>query len=71
MVEKLNFSMDEKGARVENEGYAALVTSAGIRPSSKHLILDKPYWIVLKERSKAHPYFMAQISNTAFMQKKD
>ena len=68
MVEKFNFSMDEKGVQVENEGYAALVTSVGAR-QSKHLIFNKPYWIVLKEKDKTHPYFMAHITNIAFMQK--
>lgn len=70
MQEIVKFDMDEKGARVENEAVIGMVTSAG--PGSdpykpKLLILDKPYWVMMKRFDSNNPYFILGVNNTTLM----
>ncbi len=67
MTEKIKFDMDNKGARVENEavivvplGYAG----PGIQLKIKRLILDKPYWVMMKRADSANPYFILGVKNS-------
>lgn len=68
MKEIVKFDMDEKGARVENEAVIGMITSAGpdvYKP--KTMIMDKPYWIVMKRRASDNPYFILGVNNPAVM----
>jgi len=70
MQEIVKFDMDEKGARVENEAVIGMVTSAGpgqdpYKP--KLLILDKPYWVMMKRYNSNNPYFILGVQNTSLM----
>lgn len=70
MQEVLKFDMDERGARVENEALIGMVTSVGPTPDPykpKELILDKPYWIMMKRSNSTNPYFILGVNNTSFM----
>jgi len=71
MKEKIKFRMDEKGARVENEGVIILrETSVGPGHSDykpKIMKLDKPYWVVMKRFDSNNPYFILGINNTELM----
>ncbi len=69
MKEKIKFDMDEKGARVENEGVIVLkVTSAGPgNDKIRTMILDKPFWVAMKRFDSANPYFLLGVNNTALM----
>jgi hypothetical protein len=70
MQEIVKFDMDEKGARVENEAYIGLATSAGpghdvYKP--KQLLLDKPYWVMMKRFNSDNPYFILGVQNIELM----
>jgi len=70
MQEVIKFDMDERGARVENEAFIGMVTSAGPTPDPykpKELILDQPYWVMMKRSNSANPYFLLGVNNPAFM----
>jgi hypothetical protein len=71
MKEKIKFDMDEKGARVENEAViVARLTSVGPgQDKRKIMMLDKPYWVVMKRFDSANPYFILGVNNTELMQK--
>jgi hypothetical protein len=66
MYEKIKFDMDNVGVRVENE--AVISKSLGINPElSKELILNKPFFIVMKRKNSKNPYFILYVKNTDFM----
>ncbi len=68
MFENINFDMDEKGARVENEGVIGMTKGVMPDPDNiKKLVLDKPYWVIMKRTSSANPYFILGIKNTEVM----
>ncbi len=71
MKEKIKFDMDEKGARVENEAViVARLTSVGPgQDKRKIMMLDKPYWVLMKRFDSANPYFILGVNNREFMQK--
>lgn len=68
MQEKIKFDMDEKGARVENEAVIGMITSVapGIY-TPKKLILDKPYWVIMKRASSINPYFLMGVTESTVM----
>jgi hypothetical protein len=73
MKEKIKFDMDEKGARVENEAVIVMRETA-VGPGNdkrKIMMLDKPYWVVMKRFDSANPYFILGVNNMEFMQKAD
>ncbi len=70
MFENIKFDMDEKGAKVENEGVIAVrLTAIIIDKEPRKFILDKPYWIVMKRADSKNPYFVLGIKNTELMEK--
>jgi hypothetical protein len=71
MFENIKFDMDNKGARVENEA-VIVATLGGIAqdaPKIKMLILDKPYWLIMKRADSQNPYFILGVKNTEIMGK--
>ena len=71
MFENIRFDMDEKGARVENEGVIAMRLTAILEPvPPRHFVLDKPYWIVMKRADSPNPYFILGINNCELMEEK-
>lgn len=68
MQEVIKFDMDEKGARVENEAVIGMITSVGPNAyKPKKLILDKPYWVMMKRYDSNNPYFLLGVNNTELM----
>ncbi len=70
MLEKIKFKIDEVGAKVENQAVITLKKMA-MMPSKevpKRLILDKPFWVVMRQKGK-HPYFITHINNESYMMK--
>ncbi len=70
MQEIIKFDMDEKGARVENEAVIVMATSAGPGHEAykpKRLVLDKPYWVVMKRFDSNNPYFILGVNNDSLM----
>lgn len=71
MFENIKFNMDEKGAKVENEAVIMLPKSiAEVAEKTKNLILDKPFWVVMKRQNSQNPYFILGVNNTELMEKK-
>lgn len=69
MFEKIKFRIDEVGAKVENEAVIVMRLTAIFHPlPAKNLILDKPFWVVMKQKG-TRPYFIAQINTADFMKK--
>jgi len=72
MQEIIKFDMDEKGARVENEAIIGLITSVGPKAyKPKTMILDKPYWVMMKRYDSNNPYFLLGVNNTSLMKDAD
>ena len=70
MREIIKFDMDETGAKVENEAVIGLITSVGPNAQPyqpKVMILDKPYWVVMKRASSDNPYFLLGVNNNQLM----
>ncbi len=68
MFENIKFDMDEKGARVENEGVIGIdFLAAPSRLKPRNFILDKPYWVVMKRKDSLNPYFVLGVNNTELM----
>jgi hypothetical protein len=63
------FKMDRKGVELEGSSYLSGkdAIKAGGPAKPKQLILNKPYWIILKQRGAKEPYFMLCVRNTALM----
>ena len=57
MFEKIRFDLDHRGARAEAEAAVAVAARA---PSKKarQLILDKPFWVILRRSGSRNPYFL-------------
>jgi hypothetical protein len=68
MTERIKFDMDNKGARVENEAFVVGMLGAVIPQNNKHLILNKPYWIIMKRTNSNNAYFVLGVKNTGIMQ---
>jgi hypothetical protein len=68
MFENIKFDIDEKGAKVENEGVIWLDLERMPTPS-KNYILDKPYWVVMMRKNSQNPYFILGVKNTELMTK--
>jgi hypothetical protein len=69
MYENIKFDMDEIGAKVENEAVISMPT-AGIENKPvqhKIMILDKPYWVIMKRSDSNNPYFILGVNNAEFM----
>jgi hypothetical protein len=71
MKEKIKFDMDEKGARVENEAVIVMRETMVLSGSDRRkiMMLDKPYWVVMKRFDSPNPYFILGVNNREFMQK--
>lgn len=67
MQENIKFEMDNTGARVEAEAF--IVLQRAMDKKIKKLVLDKPFWVVMKRKNSLNPYFILGIRNTNFMEK--
>ena len=63
VYEILKLDMDESGVKAENEG-AIMMTLFGLveKVEPKNIILDKSFWLVMKEYGK-EPYLVAYIKD--------
>lgn len=76
MYEKIKFTMDEVGAKVENEAVIELESDeagepdfdAPPPPPPRNFILDEPFWVIMKRADSEVPYFMIGVRNTEFME---
>ena len=61
MKELINFSLNYQGAMVENE---ALIVMSRSLPMPKRLILNEPFWLIMKEAAKPLAYLALRVENT-------
>ena len=70
-VEQLvRFQLNEKGAILKSEAVVTMVTGAmapEYEPPVHHLIFDKPFLLLLKQKSSPQPYFALWIGNTSLL----
>lgn len=66
MTEQIKLSMNYQGALVENE--AMMLLTRGGPPIPKQLILDKPFWLIMKEANKKQPYLILRVENTKILE---
>ena len=72
MYENIKFDLDEKGARVENEAVIGMLLGSAMETRKikiKNLVLDKPFWVVMKRKDSDNPYFILGVNNTELMEK--
>lgn len=67
MTEQIKLSMNYQGAVMENE--AMIFLSRGGPPRPKRLILDKPFWLIMKEANKKQPYLILRVENTSLLER--
>lgn len=69
MFENIAFALDETGAKVESQAVIAVERSA-FRPGKqiRYFYLDKPFWVIMKQRDSARPYFLLGVNQTNIMQ---
>ena len=61
MKEALKLKVDESGAKMESMAVMyGLERCAVQRPEPRYFILDKTFWLVMKEKGK-HPYLCMKI----------
>ena len=70
MFENIKFDMDNKGARVENEGVIAVEIGAMPPEENKirNFILDEPFWVLMKQKDSDNPYFILGVNNVGIME---
>ena len=72
MQEAIDFQMDQYGARVTSVAMEIGADSAGMPPPvPKNLLLNKPYWVIMKRKDSPRPYFILGVRNTAMMKSAD
>jgi hypothetical protein len=72
MQEAIDFQMDRFGARVTSVAMEIGADSAGMAPPvPKNLLLNKPYWVIMKRKDSPRPYFILGVRNTAMMKAAD
>ena len=72
MQEAIDFQMDQYGARVTSVAMEIGADSAGMAPPvPKKLLLNKPYWVIMKRKDSPRPYFILGVRNTAMMKAAD
>lgn len=73
MQEKIKFKLDETGAKVENEaviGVQAISARVSLN-EPKSLILDQPFWVMMKQKNSTQPYFLLGVNNANILNNKD
>jgi len=69
MFENIKFDIDNKGARVENEAGIIGTTSMPVEPvERKFIVLDKPFWVVMKRTDSQNPYFILGVNNSSLLE---
>ena len=64
--EKVKFDLDYNGVRMENE--SCMIARTGAPPKfDKKLLLNKPFWLIIKKKESRKPYFILGINNEEFM----
>lgn len=73
--QRTGFILNETGAVVESEAEisieaAELPEEEPLKPHPKHIVFDKPFFIIVKKKAQANPYFVMKVENAELMEKK-
>jgi hypothetical protein len=52
-------------------GYSLVKGGIKEEPLPKNLVLNKPYWVIMKRKDSPRPYFILGVRNTAMMKAAD
>ncbi len=72
MFEDIKFNLNEKGAKVENEGQAIIISKSLEIDNAvlqRNFIFNKPFWVVMQRKGAENPYFILGINNSKLMRK--
>lgn len=71
--QRTGFILNETGAVAESEAVMVVVDSAvaipTAQPAPKKLVLDKPFYIILKRTDRENPYFVMRVANAELLRK--
>jgi hypothetical protein len=73
--QRTGFILNETGAVVESEAEIGVEAAAEppeepVKPHPKHMIFDKPFFIIVKKKDRANPYFVMKVENAELMERK-
>lgn len=68
--QRIIFELNEAGARIDSESRIVVedVDSNAVVKHPKRLVLDKPFFIIMKKKSSLNPYFVMYVRNAELMQ---
>ncbi|GIM30127.1 hypothetical protein CPJCM30710_27930 [Clostridium polyendosporum] len=66
-IQRIDFSLTEKGAQLKSKAEISLTKSAHILEAPKKLIFDKPFLLYMKEKDNTKPYFVMWVDNPEIM----
>lgn len=74
--QRTGFILNETGAVVESEAEIAIEAAEAppeekpAKPHPKHMVFDKPFFIIVKKKEQVNPYFVMKVETTELMEKK-
>jgi len=70
--QRIEFTLDEKGAEIESEAAVAVDSVGAVElPRPKKMLFDKPFFLMLKRTEAENPYFCLWVANSELMRKED
>ncbi len=66
-IESVEFSLDNKGAKLKNEAAMMVEMTALIPSNSRYFSFNRPFILFMKEKGKKEPYFMLKILDTKYL----
>jgi hypothetical protein len=71
--QRTGFILNETGAVAESEAVVVVVDSAVAKPTAqpapKKLVLDQPFYVILKRTDTNNPYFVMRVANAELLRK--
>lgn len=68
-VESVEFSLDNKGAKLKNEAAIVLDNAVFIPSNSRYFLFNRPFALFMIEKGKKEPYFMLKVLDTKYLVK--
>ena len=63
VIQKVLLEIDETGVKVKNSAKITVLKCRKVcPPQKKYIILDKPFWVIMREKDANYPYFIAYIN---------
>ncbi|MCX4274503.1 MAG: hypothetical protein OSJ27_01820 [Candidatus Gastranaerophilales bacterium] len=68
-IESVEFSLDNKGAKLKNEAAMMVEMTALLPSNSRYFSFNKPFALFMIEKGKKEPYFMLKVLDTKYLVK--